>query len=66
MQDLKNWVQDRPEVEVVDMVLRIKSKIGECENDIPVSESVKQRLNQRMHDVVTSLPDDLKNILKVS
>ncbi|XP_050314478.1 protein DENND6A [Anthonomus grandis grandis] len=64
--DLKNWVQDRPEVEVVDMVLRIKTKIIECENNIPVSENVKRELNQRMLDVVTSLPDDLKNILKIS
>lgn len=59
-------MQDRPEVEVVDMVLRLKNKIGECENEIPVSESVKQQLNERMQDVVTSLPDDLKNILKIS
>ncbi|CAG9759957.1 unnamed protein product [Ceutorhynchus assimilis] len=64
--DLKNWVQDRPEVEVVDMILRIKNKIGECDSHIQVNDTVKQQLNQRMQDVVTSLPDDLKNILKVS
>lgn len=64
--DLINWVRGRPEVEVVDMVLRIKNKIGKCENDIPVSESVKQQLNQRMQDIVTSLPDDLKNLLQIS
>lgn len=65
-QDLKNWMQDRPEVEVVDMVLRLKNKLGECESNIPVSENVKQQLSQRIDDVVTSLPEDLKNILKVS
>ncbi|XP_066258948.1 protein DENND6B [Euwallacea similis] len=64
--DLKNWVQDRPEVEVVDMVLRLKNKLGECENNIPVSETVKRQLNQRIEDVITSLPEDLKNILKIS
>lgn len=59
-------MQDRPEVEVVDMVLRLKNKLGECESNIPVSDNVKQQLSQRIDDVVTSLPEDLKNILKVS
>ncbi|KAJ8955330.1 hypothetical protein NQ318_003423 [Aromia moschata] len=65
--DLKDWVQGRPEVEVVDMVLKIKNKIIKCnEHEIPVSESTKVQLNHRLNDIVTSLPDDLKNILQVS
>ncbi|XP_018566710.1 protein DENND6A [Anoplophora glabripennis] len=65
--DLKDWVQGRPEVEVVDMVLKIKNKITKCnEHDIPVNETTKEQLNLRLSDIITSLPDDLKNILQVS
>lgn len=65
--DLKDWVQGRPEVEVVDMLLKIRSKIDNCqESDIPVSNAIKEQLNERLLDIITSLPDDLKNILKVS
>ncbi|CAH0561898.1 unnamed protein product [Brassicogethes aeneus] len=65
--DLKKWVQGKPEVEVVDMVIKIKNKINKCkENDIPVSELVKDELTQRLNDILNQLPDDLKNILQVS
>ncbi|XP_030756063.1 protein DENND6A [Sitophilus oryzae] len=64
--DITNWVRGRPEVEIVDMVMRLKSKICKCNCDVPVSDSVKQQLNQRMHDIATSLPEDLKNILQIS
>ncbi|XP_044765186.1 protein DENND6B [Coccinella septempunctata] len=67
--DLKLWVQGRPEVEVVDMVIKIRNKINECkEQNLPVSDSdkVKEQLNQRLQDIISSLPDDMKNILKVS
>ncbi|KAJ8923572.1 hypothetical protein NQ315_010151 [Exocentrus adspersus] len=65
--DLKDWVQGRPEVEVVDMVLKIKNKIHKCnEHDIPVNERIKEQLNLRLSDIISSLPDDLKNILQVS
>lgn len=65
--DLKVWMQEKAEVEVVDMVLKIKGKIHKCQvHDIPVSEEVKARLNQRLDDIMCSLPDDLKAILQVS
>ncbi|KAF7287008.1 protein DENND6A isoform X2 [Rhynchophorus ferrugineus] len=64
--DITNWVRGRPEVEIVDMVMRIKNKIGKCNHDVPVSDSVKQQLNQRMQDIAISLPEDLKNILQIS
>ncbi|KAL3290284.1 hypothetical protein HHI36_023629 [Cryptolaemus montrouzieri] len=59
--DLKLWVQGRPEVEVVDMLLKIQNKIGACkEQNLPVSDRVKEQLNQRLKDIIGSLPDDLK------
>lgn len=69
LQDFKLWVQGRPEVEVVDMVIKIRNKIDECkEQNLPVSDSdkVKQQLNEKLQDIISSLPDDMKNILKVS
>lgn len=65
--DLKLWVQGKPEVEVVDMVLKIKNKINKChQHDIPVSNTIKEQLGQRLEDIICTLPDDLKNILQTS
>ncbi|CAH2003529.1 unnamed protein product [Acanthoscelides obtectus] len=65
--DLKDWLQGRPEVEVIDMVLTMKNKISKCDqHDIPVSEDVKKHLSQRLNDIICALPDDLRNILNVS
>lgn len=65
--DLKLWVQGKPEVEIVDMVLRIKNKINKCrERDIPISDATREQLGQRLQDILCSLPDDVKNILQVT
>jgi hypothetical protein len=65
--DLKDWVQGKPEVEVVDMMLKIKDKITKChEINIPVNDKVKEKLNQRLQDIISSLPDDLKNVFQVT
>ncbi|GLV39377.1 uncharacterized protein CBL_13254 [Carabus blaptoides fortunei] len=65
--DLKNWVQGKPEVEVVDMVLRIKKKLNKLsEHDMPVTNETKEQLVQRLQDILGTLPDDLKNILEIT
>lgn len=65
--DLKLWVQGKPEVEVVDMVLKIKGKISRCrERDIPITDATREQLGQRLQDILNSLPDDVKNILQVT
>ncbi|XP_018327104.1 protein DENND6B [Agrilus planipennis] len=65
--NLKLWVQGKPEVEVVDMVLKIKSKLEKCkEHDIPINSTIKRRLRERMQDIINALPEDLKNILSMS
>lgn len=64
---MKNWVQGRPEVEVVDMALTIKNKINRLrQQEIPVNNTIKEQLHDRFNDIVTSLPEDLKNILQLS
>lgn len=59
-------MQGKAEVEIVDMVLKIRTKIGKCREHIPVSDKIKEQLVERLHDMIESLPDDLRNILQVS
>lgn len=64
-QDLKTWVQGKQEVEVVDMILRIRQKLEKsCIDDIPIDNSVREKLRERMNDITHVLPDDLKVILR--
>lgn len=63
--DLKNWVQDKPEVEIVDMVLKIKTKLNKCkECDLPVSEETTRQLSQHLNDILCLLPQDLQKIFE--
>lgn len=66
-QDLKVWVQGKQEVEVVDMILRIRHKLEQSEtNELPLSSSTKDQLRLRMADIICTLPDDLRTVLKTS
>lgn len=61
---MKTWVQDKQEVEIVDMVLRIRQKLEKSNNgDVSIAEPVKEMLQERINDITRSLPDDLKIIL---
>lgn len=65
--DIKSWVVDKPEVELVDMVLKIKAKINKCkEYDLPVTKETKHRLRLRLEEILCTLPEDLKNILEIN
>ncbi|XP_031834729.1 protein DENND6A [Nomia melanderi] len=62
--DLKTWVQGKQEVELVDMVLRIRQKLEKTYIDeVPIGKSVKEKLQERINDITHTLPDDLKDIL---
>lgn len=64
-QDLKTWVQGKQEVEVVDMILRIRQKLEKsCIDDVPIDNSVREKLKERIDDITHVLPDDLKVILR--
>jgi hypothetical protein len=61
------WVQGKQEVEVVDMILRIRQKLEQSETDeLPLSNSTKDQLRLRLDDIICTLPDDLKAVLKTS
>ncbi|GLH15777.1 Uncharacterized protein GBIM_20214 [Gryllus bimaculatus] len=65
--DLKDWVQGKQEVEVVDMILRIRNKLEQSEiEDLPLSDTTRNQLRLRMADIICTLPDDLKAVLKTS
>lgn len=67
LQDLKKWVVDKKEVEVVDMVLRIKGKLDKCESqELQLAEVTKQQLKVRLQDIICSLPEDLRTVLSYS
>ncbi|XP_044576339.1 protein DENND6A [Cotesia glomerata] len=63
--DLKTWVQDKQEVEIIDMILKIRQKLEISHSeDIPTTQAVRVRLSERLNDITRTLPDDLKVILK--
>lgn len=46
------------------MILKIRQKLDECENKgYPLNEIIKNQLKVKMDDIISSLPDDLKNVL---
>ncbi|CAB3369135.1 Hypothetical predicted protein [Cloeon dipterum] len=63
--DLKVWVQGKKEVEVVDMVLQIKHKIEQSQSEeLPLSGVTKEQLQKRLDDIIFTLPEDLRAVLK--
>lgn len=62
---MKTWVQDKQEVEIVDMILRIRQKLKKSYNDdVPISQTIRDKLYERIDDIMLTLTDDLKFILK--
>ncbi|XP_001602662.1 protein DENND6A [Nasonia vitripennis] len=62
--DLTAWVRDKQEVEVVDMILRIRQKLEKSNlDDVPLGYSVQEMLRERINEITQTLPDDLRTIL---
>ncbi len=65
LQDLVNWIQDKQEVEIVDLVLRIREKLAStATNEIPVSADTVNKLECHMTSIISTLPEDLQAVLK--
>lgn len=63
-QDLKTWVQGKQEVEIVDMVLRIRQKLEKNNEGNPANDHyIREKLQEKINDITLTLPDDLKAIL---
>ncbi|XP_014208921.1 protein DENND6A [Copidosoma floridanum] len=62
--NLTAWVRDKQEVEVVDMILRIRQKLEKINlDDVPLKYSVQEMLRERINEITQTLPDDLRLIL---
>ncbi|XP_073969461.1 protein DENND6B [Rhodnius prolixus] len=63
--DLRRWVADKQEVEIVDMLIKIRCKLNDCRTrNVRLSETVYRRLQRRMEEIVLTLPEDLRSVLE--
>lgn len=59
---IEHWMQDKEEVQLVDMVLRIRNKLEEsCELALP--DIICERLGKHVKTIVETLPTDLQAVL---
>jgi len=58
------WMVDKAEVELVDMVLRIRNKLSEVRREeLPVPDIVLERLEGHVRTIVNTLPRDLQGVI---
>ncbi|KAJ8301413.1 hypothetical protein KUTeg_020400 [Tegillarca granosa] len=63
--NLMEWIADKEEVEIVDLILRIRDKLNfATNNNIIVNAESISKLNKHMDSIISSLPDDLQSVLK--
>lgn len=60
--DLSGWACSRSEVEVVDMVLRLRAKLTTADT-LHVSQHTRDKLNANLQTLFKSLPEDLQSVL---
>jgi len=58
------WMAGKAEVELVDMVLRIRSKLEEArKEELPLPDIVVERLENHVRTIVSTLPPDLQGVI---
>ncbi|XP_071081895.1 protein DENND6B-like isoform X1 [Haliotis cracherodii] len=63
--NLVDWVADKEEVEVVDLILRLREKMRFAgNNQLIVAKDSIQKLQSHLDSIITSLPEDLQVVLK--
>ena len=67
IQNLTDWLENKSEVEAVDLLIKLKEKLRRLSGGPPtrlqIDESVFQRIYEMMQLIVQKLPDDLKQSL---
>ncbi|XP_071529524.1 protein DENND6A isoform X2 [Panulirus ornatus] len=63
--DLDGWVCSRSEVEVVDMVLRLRSKLTTADS-LCVAQHTRDKLHAHLQTLFMALPEDLRSVLHAS
>jgi hypothetical protein len=62
--NLIDWIQDKAEVEVVDLILRLKDKLTTVESEcLPLNNETVDKLRSNMNQIINTLPEDLRAIL---
>ena len=62
---IETWMAGKEEVQLVDMVLRIRAKLSEAiSQNMPVPDIVKERLEKHVATIVRTLPSDLQDVLQ--
>ncbi|XP_029598751.1 protein DENND6B isoform X1 [Salmo trutta] len=62
--DLLGWTKDKSEVEIVDLVLKLREKLMKAgKQQLPVKEGVLEKLEGYLQTVISSLPEDLQTVL---
>ncbi|NXE01766.1 DEN6B protein, partial [Chaetorhynchus papuensis] len=63
-QDIGAWMKDKSEVEIVDLVLKLREKLvrARCQH-LPVKEETLQRVSLYIDTIIGSLPEDLQAVL---
>ncbi|XP_067124662.1 protein DENND6A [Centruroides vittatus] len=65
--NLTQWIRDKQEVEIVDLVLRLRDKLATAENEsLPLMSETVKKLQDHLENIIDTLPDDLKRVLKSS
>ncbi|KAK2194231.1 hypothetical protein NP493_1g03008 [Ridgeia piscesae] len=63
--DLLSWIRDKEEVEIVDLILRLREKLSLAQNnEIPVSRDTIKELQRHLEMIIVSLPEDLQSVLR--
>ncbi|KAM6321615.1 protein DENND6B [Aegotheles albertisi] len=62
--DIVAWMKDKSEVEIVDLVLKLREKLvrARCQH-LPVKEETLQRVGLYIETIIGSLPEDLQTVL---
>lgn len=65
--DLVEWCQDKSEVEIVDMVLRLRRKINLVMHEgIDVAQDSVEKLRAQLGRIIGTLPEDLRSVLNAA
>lgn len=62
--DLLTWTKDKSEVEIVDLILKLREKLMRArKHQLPVKEELLEKLEQSIQTIISSLPEDLQTVL---
>ncbi|XP_076578862.1 protein DENND6B isoform X1 [Chaetodon auriga] len=64
LQDLLGWTKDKSEVEIVDLILKLREKLIKARRQqLQVKDGVLDKLDTFIDSIVSSLPEDLQTLL---